>query len=292
MKSFVSRALPSENELKKMTIAELIKLRFFNLKGYKSQKATHISNLVDNELCAREDEFTEDDLVHLIEARPYKNKMTPSHKRVKGIGDRIGVLYNNVLRNLIPIDHPFRYRFVVPEFLDQENAVSETKAWLMGNSHNGPYWNDKTKALKEIFNQCNDREFNLIANQFVEGKSKDAAMLLEYDRLDPNLRAKIMRFTFIDFHNLPRGKTLVVDEDFINGIAPTRVVKVLSSLCYTVAYQRRQGKVKPKYGASDREVEIKVDEQKMKKLLFPYATDKSADVAEIMKNFYGEIDDV
>lgn len=274
MKSFVDAIIPEEESLSGMPVPELLKIRFFNLKGKSGPKYNKIKERIEETLLAKADDFTLDDLAHLMEARSFKHKMTPRSKRVKGIGSCVVALYNKLIKRMIPFDHPYRYRYIISELLDGDNALDEEKAWLVGNSSYGSGFEHQKNSLIRILRECNQQDFDFISNQLVSGKASISHILLGFKNLDKKLRDEILTFKFINVNHL---KEVDITPEFIDGIAPAKIIDVLYEL--STSYKSQWARI---------DITLSTEKSKMKKALFPFISKNTGHVQMILNNFYGE----
>jgi len=291
MKSFIDKSgVPhTYKELKELSIADLIKIRFFTLKGSNTKKEKEALELIDDLLEERELEFTLDDLSHIMEVRSFKDSMSGQKQRIRHMGETLIRVYNSVLCRLVPIDHPFRYRYIMKDYLNNENAKTETMAWLIGNSHFGPGWRQKADTIREIIEEADIHELNILAKRFVDGKASESRFLLtRKDELDPKLLKKIMSFRFISVHDyqssIPQNESVVINKEFIEGIATSKVIGVLGDLARQ--YKNNHSNV----SSFHRKIELEISKNEMKKLLFSYISNtnvKSDDITYILDSFYG-----
>lgn len=298
MKSFVNKKdVPTrQEELEKLSVGELIKIRLFTLKGSNTKAEKRAIIIIDDLLCAKTDEFTLDDLTHIMEVRSFKHAMCTRQQRTKGVGSAIITAYNDTLRRLVPADHPFRYRYIVKDFLDKDNARTETVAWLIGNSHYGPGWYHKEDIMKEIIKDASIEELNLLADKLIRGKAHDSKYLLtRMSDLNPDLVQRIMKFTVIDvgtYLESIQPKVFILTTEFIAQVAPTRVLSTLCKLgMYHNFYVQYMGTGKAHGGVrGGYEIVNQLTKDEMAKTLFPFTSsvENTKYIEGIIKAFYGD----
>jgi hypothetical protein len=253
MKSLVEKKYPKLEELNNLSIDELLKYRFFHLRGSIGKKM-EIRDQIDKELINRHEEWTLDNLSHFLAVKPIFDFSCSATKAQKRMGKTLLRMYNLVLYKLVPYDHPNRYKYVENKFLNKLNISKEFMAWTIGNSHEGPNWDDTRKCVDSYISQANTEELNQIAELMISNK-----------------------FDFIDISDIRHAYEITIDSDFIDNLVNgNKRFLFFQNLGYEINYTRN--------------VIIKINNKlsydNIKQILFPFMQGKySLRVHGVLNNF-------
>jgi len=169
--------LPTTEELKRLSVSELIHLRFHKYKT--TQKAHLVRVEIEKILIARINEFDDNSLSYLIAVMPRG-----------GMPNMVFHLYNSLIKAL-PDNHPHRYRFMENKYLSQENRENEFLRWLKGKENAryfGRQWN--YQIAMSMFNGTKDLDFlEYVAELMLKKRTKVSCVIL----IRPELPNSIMR---------------------------------------------------------------------------------------------------
>jgi hypothetical protein len=276
MKSLVEKKYPKLEELNNLSIDELLKYRFFHLRGSIGKKM-EIRDQIDKELINRHEEWTLDNLSHFLAVKPIFDFSCSATKAQKRMGKTLLRMYNLVLYKLVPYDHPNRYKYVENKFLNKLNISKEFMAWTIGNSHEGPNWDDTRKCVDSYISQANTEELNQIAELMISNKVREAASFVVRDDLQSSLKKRLLKFDFIDISDIRHAYEITIDSDFIDNLVNgNKRFLFFQNLGYEINYTRN--------------VIIKINNKlsydNIKQILFPFMQGKySLRVHGVLNNF-------
>ena len=249
--------LLTKEELKQLSIKELLRLRFHEYKMV--QRAWEVNHEIEHILFDRKSEFTDDDIAHLMTVFPHQPRQI------------VFKLYNDVLRQL-PDDYPYRYRFVNIKLLDEEMKKYEVIKWLKGDD-NAKYFGRKyTYYLIYCIIQSleNKEDATHIATLLTSKRTKFSGLLLLNsfvpDEFIPHALKNISVITQGDIHSVE----FILDKDLLNMVPHKELLRFFMRGMKGNLFGRPQ---------------FQVNRKEMQEMLFPLSVNEPDMVSKILREY-------
>jgi len=253
--------LPTTEELKQLSVSELIHLRFHK---YKMTQRAHLVRVeIEKILIARMNEFNDDSLSYLIAVMPRG-----------GMPNMVFHLYNSLIESL-PDYHPHRYRFIENKYLSQKNRENEFLRWLKGKENARYFGRQWTHQIAmAIFNSSNAELDYLIciAELMLKKRTRVACVILTRPDLPNSLiRPAIKYVNSFPEVELPYFK-LIIDKNLLLEMSTSVRKKFLTTSLIRQALPFSQFEIR--YG-------------ELKSVLFSLTTSNPDFVQKVLQS-YGE----
>jgi hypothetical protein len=226
-------------------------------------------------------QFGLDELAHLISSMPNM------------IDQSTNTLYNCLVRKLVANDYQYRYRYILYYVLDNENALTELKLWLKGESDASDIGIIGSWLSKYTLSAPPD-EFKELATNLISKKSRMSCKLLirkneltepQYLHALSNLRGSISSEFNWHFRNKHNSKKPVI-EIKVSDLEKLPLSKRLSAskaLLHDFSYTASHpGQV---INNQHHDAKIIGTKDEFKRVLFPAMSTHSSEVTELLKWF-------
>jgi len=211
----------SQEELEKMSIDDLIHVRFAEIMGNGGTKAARIRKQTHKVFMGRLDEFTLSHLSHLL-LMLYRYTSIPQD---------VYALYNQLYARLVTADVKYRHQYVWEKALFGNNIVYEVATWIDGKSGITDQNWLKNNIAKYVIG-LQQEELNDVAEKlYVRKTAHIGALFLRLRDLDQKyVHDVVSNYDNTSVHIDTTERTILMNKEDFDDIGPKALITVLKCM--------------------------------------------------------------
>jgi hypothetical protein len=267
---------PSKADMRLMSLDDVIDIRFWKTKGKNAGVAKDAKLDAERVLWDRIDEFDEIMLLKFITAWPHMMRVMPSKAANDKSLKSVVQLYNDLLSKLIDEKHPRRYRYIIPQLLDERNETTELYAWFNGNA------DQPVSCQGRILSLVKQAKTEMLA--FLIGRLEDTSLapnlLIRYQDLP--FKTKVSALSTCNHYGFYHsGINLTMDENVLMAMKPNRnTLESIKNLIYCSDHHKVKG---PAGVQQTAHIRFNFTREKLQQWLFPAITTHKDEVTRILE---------